>query len=123
MTAPAIPANARRRVAKCLERNFTFSETATAHAFFEVQSRQTNQLGRPALVRDLLFLFHHRAFAFAHVVFHLDDHFLHFGVLGCLLLDHEEECCLDDLASLVIGRGFHFLGLGGQFGVLSFEEF
>ena len=47
MTAPAIPANARRRVAKCLERNFTFSETATAHAFFEVPSRQTNQLGRP----------------------------------------------------------------------------
>lgn len=60
---------------------------------------------------------------FAHPVFHLDDHFLHFGVLGCLLLDHEEEGCLDELIFLVFWSGFHFLGLGGQFGVLGFEEF
>ena len=105
MTARANLANARHRVAKRREVNFTFSETATAHAFFEVQSRQTNQLGHPALVSDLLFLFHHRAFVFSHVVFHLDDHFLHFGVLGCLLLDHEEKGRLDDLVFLVFGRG------------------
>jgi hypothetical protein len=92
-------------VAKRREVNFTFSETATAHAFFDVQSRQTNQLGLPACFSDLLLLFHHRAFVFTHVVFHLDDYFLHFGVLGCLLLDHEEQSGLNDLVFLLFGRG------------------
>ena len=92
-------------MAKRRELNFTIAETANACVSVEVQSHHTNQLELPARFSDLFLIFHHRAFVFTHVVFHLDDYFLHFGVLGCLLLDHEEQSGLNDLVFLLFGRG------------------